>query len=156
LSFEEKPELSVIVPLLDEEQNIAPFLEGLAAQRELSFELILSDGGSTDSGVAEARRLSARVPYPVIIIEGGRGRAAQMNRGQAAARGETLLFLHIDSRFPDPLALRKGVDLLRSAGTDNLAVSFALEFDFTGEIPRPYRLYGAKARLDRPCCTHGD
>lgn len=181
MSFEEKPELSVIVPLLDEEQNMASFMEGLAAQREVRFELILSDGGSTDNGIAEARRLSARLPFPVTVIEGGRGRAAQMNRGQAAARGETLLFLHIDSRFPDPLALRKGLDLIRSAGTADVAARFSLEFDFTpvlapspgggglgrggnveacseqqGEIPTPYRFYGAKARLDRPGCTHGD
>ena len=156
MSFEEKPELSVIVPVLNEEANIPRLLEGLAAQREVRIELLLCDGGSTDDSVATARRLAAGVPFPVAIIEGARGRAAQMNLGGAAATTETLLFLHIDSKFPDPLAFRKGLDLLKGAGTEKVAARFALEFDFPGDIPRPYRFYGAKARLDRPGCTHGD
>ena len=142
--------------MLNEEANLPSLLKGLAAQREVRIELILCDGGSTDNSVATARRLASGVPYPVSVIEGGRGRAAQMNAGGAAARGATLLFLHIDSTFPDPLAFRKGLDRIGSAGSESVAARFRLEFQFSGEIPLPYRFYGAKARLDRPGCTHGD
>lgn len=157
LSPERPPELSVIVPVLNEGPFIARFLEGLALQREVSLELVISDGGSADDSVAQAEKVYHGLPFPVRVIGGGKGRAAQMNQGAAAARADRLLFLHIDSSFPDPLALRKGLDLLAGAAPcARVAARFALAFDFEGEVPLPYRYYGAKARLDRPGCTHGD
>jgi rSAM/selenodomain-associated transferase 2 len=158
LSFEQRPELSIIVPVLNEEGNLAPFLRDMALQREVRIELIFSDGGSSDDSMAAAKRLSGALPFPVRVIEGEKGRARQMNRGAGAASAQTLLFLHIDSSFPDPLSLRKGLDALAAAKGANTPVAgrFALEFNFDGEIPLPYRFYGAKATLDRTGCTHGD
>jgi glycosyltransferase involved in cell wall biosynthesis len=119
------------------------------------MELILSDGGSSDDGIARAKRLAPSLPFPLTILQGARGRGGQMNRGSEAARGGTLLFLHVDSAFPDPLSFRKGLDALAGAGY-NGAGHYALEFDFPAAAPRPYRFYAAKASLDRPGCTHGD
>jgi hypothetical protein len=82
-----------------------------------------------------------------------------MNLGASLADAPTLLFLHIDSAFPDPLAFRNGIDALTAGGAveGRVAGHFALEFDFGGApIPLPYRFYGTKATLDRPGCTHGD
>jgi rSAM/selenodomain-associated transferase 2 len=159
LSFEERPELSVIVPVYNEEGNIAPFLRAISLQREVLIELIIPDGGSADGSVAEAASLSAGLPFPVRVLTGAKGRAAQLNLGAGAARAKTLLFLHIDSGFPDPLSLRKGLDALNAAtrqGNAGVAGHFAMEFHFEGAPPLPYRFYGAKAALDRPGCTHGD
>lgn len=158
MSFEQRPELSVIVPVWNESPNIAPFLREIALQREVLLELIISDGGSADDSVAQATALAAGLPFPVRVIDGARGRGAQMNLGAAQARAPKLLFLHIDSRFPDPLSFRKGLDALAAAtrGGNAVAGHYALEFDFEGGTPLPYRFYGAKARLDRPGCTHGD
>ena len=159
MSFEEDPELSIIVPVLNEEQNIAHLPGTLALQRDVRLELILSDGGSTDSGLQTAAGLSGRLNFPLRVIEGAKGRAGQMNLAAGAALAPTLLFLHADSVFPDPLALRKGLDALacaRMAGQDRVAGHFALEFHFEGAPPFPYRFYAAKATLDRPGCTHGD
>jgi len=158
LSFEERPELSVVVPVFNEERNMAPFLRALSGQREVRLELIISDGASTDDSVAVAQRSSRGLSFPVRVIGGAKGRGGQMNLGAGAARGNTLLFLHIDSGFSDPLALRKGLDALKreAEGGARVAGRFALAFDFEGETPLPYRFYGAKATLDRPGCTHGD
>lgn len=159
MSFEKHPELSVIVPVFNEEPNIAPFLRAMAMQREVRMELIIADGGSTDDSVGAAKRLSGGLPFPVTVIEGAKGRAGQMNLGAGVARAEMLLFLHIDSSFPDPLSLRKGVDALSAetgAANARVAGHYALAFHFDLETPFPYRFYGAKAALDRPGCTHGD
>lgn len=158
MSFEERPELSVVVPVYNEERNIAPFLAAMALQREVRMELIISDGGSTDDSRFLAEKISAELPLPVRVIQGAPGRGGQMNRGAEVARAATLLFLHIDSGFPDPLSLRKGLDALAAAtgGNERVAGHFALQFSFDGEPPFPYRFYGAKATLDRPGCTHGD
>jgi rSAM/selenodomain-associated transferase 2 len=159
LSYEEHPELSVVVPVYNEEANIASFLAGMARQQEVRMEVILSDGGSGDGSVAQAERCREGLPFPLKVIKGTRGRAGQLNRGAGAAGASMLLFLHIDSSFPDPLAFRQALDALSAAaggGTAGVAGHFALEFHFERFIPFPYRCYGLKASLDRPGCTHGD
>ena len=156
MSYDERPELSVVVPVYNEQANIAPFLSAMARQQGVRMELIISDGGSSDDSVAAAGRFREGLPFPLRVIQGARGRAGQLNRGASAACAPTLLFLHIDSSFPDPLALRKALDALAAADADGVAGHFALEFHFEGVVPFPYRYYGAKATLDRRGCTHGD
>ena len=156
---EQRPELSVVVPVFNEAHNIAPLLRQLALQQEIRLELILSDGGSADDTPGTAARLAKGLCFRVALVVGAKGRGGQLNRGAAASRARWLLFLHVDSSFPDPLALRKGLDALAAASGDGgarVAGHFALEFAFQGRPPLPYRYYGAKAALDRPGCTHGD
>jgi rSAM/selenodomain-associated transferase 2 len=88
--------LSVVVPALDEEHEIAATLR--AARAPGVLEVLVVDGGSTDATVPIARELADDV------LTGARGRAAQMNLGAARARGETLLFLHADTRLPGGFA----------------------------------------------------
>ncbi|GFO68378.1 glycosyl transferase [Geomonas limicola] len=158
MSFEQHPELSVIVPVLNESAALLPFLTGLARQEQIRFEVILSDGGSRDGSVELAESFKEQLPFPLSVLAGPRGRAGQLNRGAALARAPQLLFLHCDCELPDPLALRNALDALarEAARGDRVAGRFRLEFDFPGPIPLPYRYYGAKATLDRPGCTHGD
>jgi len=89
------PELSIVIPVLDEASGIETALEALAAVRGRGVEVIVVDGGSTDDTVVRARRLADRV------ICAARGRAPQMNAGAEAATGRILCFLHADSRPPD-------------------------------------------------------
>jgi rSAM/selenodomain-associated transferase 2 len=86
--------LSIVMPVLDEEAGIAAALQSLSAPRACGAEVIVVDGGSRDNSAALARPLCDR------LIAAPRGRAAQMNAGAAAARGEILLFLHADTRLP--------------------------------------------------------
>ena len=59
------------------------------------FEVIVCDGGSSDATVEMARQCGLRV------IAGERGRGRQMNAGANLAKGETLLFLHADTKLPE-------------------------------------------------------
>ncbi len=86
--------LSIIVPALDEEQQIAATLEALADARRRGAEVIVVDGGSRDCTRSRAAALADRV------LGAPRGRAVQLNAGAAAARGDVLLFLHADSILP--------------------------------------------------------
>lgn len=86
--------LSIVVPVLDEAALVVPALQRLAPLRARGCEIVVVDGGSRD-----ATRTLAR-PHADVVIEAPRGRAAQLNAGARAARGEVLLFLHIDSRLP--------------------------------------------------------
>ena len=84
--------ISVIVPVLNEEENIGEMIGRL---KETSVEVIIADGGSKDRTVAicEASR--------VKTVHSSRGRAAQMNVGTSVASGDIFLFLHADTRLPD-------------------------------------------------------
>ncbi len=86
--------LSIIIPALNEANHIVATLAPLQAMRARGAEVILVDGGSGDATKALAEPLVDR------IIDGARGRAPQMNTGAQAAQGDSLLFLHADSRLP--------------------------------------------------------
>lgn len=84
--------ISVIVPVLNEEKSIAATLAALAPLQP--YQTIVVDGGSAD----RTREIAGK--FAVKIIQSERGRARQMNRGAADAHGEVLLFLHADTRLP--------------------------------------------------------
>jgi rSAM/selenodomain-associated transferase 2 len=86
--------LSIIMPVLNEAASIEAALRALAPLRARGVEVIVADGGSSDSTASLAHPLADRV------LSAPRGRALQMNSGAAAASGEVLLFLHADTRLP--------------------------------------------------------
>jgi len=86
--------LSLVVPALNEAAGIAATLQALAPLRAARHEVIVVDGGSSDSTAALA------APHADHVLTSERGRAAQMNTGAALAQGDWLLFLHADTRLP--------------------------------------------------------
>jgi rSAM/selenodomain-associated transferase 2 len=86
--------ISIVIPALDEEKALPATLAAVLAQRGV-FEVIVVDGGSRDATCAIARAAPG-----VRLVSAQRGRAAQMNAGARAARGDWLLFLHADTLLP--------------------------------------------------------
>lgn len=155
------PELSIIVPVLNEAAELPTLFDSLAAQQAIRFELILCDGGSVDGTQRLASELARKVPFMVEIIHVARGRGLQMNRGAAIAKGELLLFLHADSRFPERKALSSAISAfwkqVAKSDSQTVAARFALRFRRTDTSPSlAYFFYEAKARLDRADCIRGD
>ena len=87
--------VSVIIPTYHEERALPGTLERLFQQAG-EYEVLVVDGGSTD-GTCEYAAHEARVR----LLHAPKGRASQMNRGAAEARGAWLLFLHADTFLPD-------------------------------------------------------
>lgn len=85
--------LSIIIPTLNEEHVLGRTLARL--QKKNSCEVIIVDGGSSDTTVAIAQKTGCK------IIFSPKGRSRQMNLGAAEATGEVLLFLHADTLLPD-------------------------------------------------------
>jgi rSAM/selenodomain-associated transferase 2 len=90
-------QLSVIVPMLNEERTIARTLEALAAGAP-GAEVIVVDGASSDRSRDQAR------PRCGLLLVAPRGVAGQMNAAAAAAHGDTLAFVHADTLVPPTFA----------------------------------------------------
>jgi rSAM/selenodomain-associated transferase 2 len=88
------PQLSIIIPVLDEAATIAEALAALAPLRDRGAEVIVVDGGSRDRTVEQA------FPLADVVITAPRGRGSQMNAGVDAAHSDVLIFLHADTRLP--------------------------------------------------------
>jgi rSAM/selenodomain-associated transferase 2 len=84
--------ISVVVPALNEERHLPGALKSAAAGENV--EIIVVDGGSSDTTVKSARIAGAKG------IQTEAGRARQMNAGAKEAGGEILLFLHADTLLP--------------------------------------------------------
>jgi rSAM/selenodomain-associated transferase 2 len=161
MGFNEVPEISLIVPVLNEEKNLLELLESLKNQNAVFFELIFCDGGSDDGSHAIIENHVNKVPFNVSIVHSQRGRGRQMNLGAQHAQAQTLLFLHADSKFTDPLALKKAIDALDSKvcrlGSDKVAGHFSLRFlrsDTRSSLA--YHFYEGKTSLNRSGCINGD
>lgn len=88
--------VSIIVPVLNEENGLSVLLPSLANQE--NAEVIVSIGECKDGSLDLANRFCSKV------ISTNSGRANQMNEGAKAASGQILLFLHADSRISKNVA----------------------------------------------------
>ena len=86
--------LSVIIPVLNEEKSIQLFLKSIQPLRETGAEVILVDGGSQDQTICHAR------PWIDKLVTSNSGRAIQMNAGAEEAKGQLFCFLHADTLLP--------------------------------------------------------
>ncbi len=114
------PVISVVIPTLNEARHLPHLLADLRAGGAAA-EIIVADGGSTDETREVARAMGAGV------IRAARGRGHQIAAGAAATRGNTLLFLHADSRFPSGGLARIGELLM--ARPEAVGGNFRLDFD---------------------------
>ena len=81
--------LSAIVPTLNAGDGLAACLASLGD----ADEIIVADGGSTDTTLALARAAGA------TVVSSERGRGLQLAKGAAAVRGDAMLFVHADTRL---------------------------------------------------------
>ncbi|MDE2369848.1 MAG: TIGR04283 family arsenosugar biosynthesis glycosyltransferase [Burkholderiales bacterium] len=90
-----RPDLAIIVPVLEEAPSLASRLQALEPLRRRRARVVVVDGGSRDDTLAIGH---ARAD---LALRAPRGRAAQMNAGAAACPADLLLFLHADTALPD-------------------------------------------------------
>ena len=102
----EKELISVIVPVYNAEAYLPRCLDCLANQSYNNLEIILVDDGSTDSSGRICDEYVARDSRAKVIHKTNQGAWAARNTGQAASKGEYMLFPDADDYFhPDYIAL---------------------------------------------------
>jgi glycosyltransferase involved in cell wall biosynthesis len=109
------PEISVCVPVYNEEDNVALLHEAIVTALEptgRSFELVLVDDGSVDDSVPRLAEIAARDPRLVIVcFQRNYGQTAAMMAGIDHARGRYLVTLDGDLQN-DPLDIPMMLDKL--------------------------------------------
>src|SRR5438046_1952770 len=113
--------VSIIVPTLNEEENIAPLVSQITACAVPLQEILFVDDHSTDATRAEIHALETT--HPVRLIEqddGDLGLAGAIMSGARAAEGEIILVMDADLSHP-PERIK---DLLAPlfAGTAEMAI----------------------------------
>jgi glycosyltransferase involved in cell wall biosynthesis len=96
-SFEYVPLISVVLPTLNCKDNLVAALHSLITQSSQRFEVILSDGGSTDGTLDFARNLLTHFNLSYCIVEKtGSSIYGAMNLGIGVAMGDWLYFMGSD------------------------------------------------------------
>ncbi len=91
------PEVSIVMPCLNEAESLAPCLQAAHEAIEIAGvrgEIIVADNGSTDGSIELAQSLGARVAH---VAERGYGSA--LRGGFAAARGKYILMGDADGSY---------------------------------------------------------
>jgi dolichol-phosphate mannosyltransferase len=93
--------VSIIVPTLNEEQNIVPLVSEITACAVPFREILFVDDHSTDATRDKIRMLAGNYPIRLIEQDGaGRGLAGAIMSGARAAHGEILLVMDADLSHP--------------------------------------------------------
>ncbi|WP_246046339.1 glycosyltransferase family 2 protein [Thermosporothrix hazakensis] len=101
----QKPRVSVIIPAMNEEQNLPCILPLLPS---IVDEVILVDGHSTDNTIQVARQL---LPSIQIVTQAGRGKGEALRTGFAVSRGDIIIMLDADGSA-DPTEIPRFVSAL--------------------------------------------
>lgn len=143
--IEEMPDISVIIPVYNEEKSIQNLLSCLTKTNSgFVVEIVVVDGGSTDSTVSKALKFGVNVIYAK-----SKGRASQMNEGAEAAKSSILFFLHADSIPPQNFDRI----IARAISANSIAGCFQLQFD----DPHPLlKLYALGSKLETTLVRFGD
>ena len=109
------PAVSVVVPLYNEEENVAPLQAELAAALAgLAHEIIFVDDGSTDQSLA---RLTRSPEVRVLHFEKNAGQSAALYAGANAAHGEVVVLIDADLQN-DPADIPRLLAELQRSGAD--------------------------------------
>jgi glycosyltransferase involved in cell wall biosynthesis len=133
VAFVNRPSVSVVIPALNEEKNLAHVLPRIPHWVD---EVLLVDGHSTDNTVAMAKQLW---PSIRIIAQTGRGKGNALRAGFAAATGEVIVMLDADGSM-DPGEIPAYVGLLMG-GADFVKGSRFVQGGGTTDMPL-YRKLG--------------
>jgi glycosyltransferase involved in cell wall biosynthesis len=118
-----KPFMSIVIPLLNEEESLYPLYEALEevvpGMSNGQYEILFIDDGSTDTSFSVIRKIHEKNPrYKAIRFRRNCGKSAALAVGFAAAKGKYVFTMDADlqddpKELPGMLALiEQGYDLV--------------------------------------------
>ncbi len=101
--------ISVITAVYNNRSFIADAIESIISQHDVSVELVVVDGGSTDGTLQILQGYGNRIHY--LSSERDDGIYDALNKGIAKSSGDIVGFLHSDDFFENSKVLLRIVDL---------------------------------------------
>lgn len=115
------PDLSVVFPVYNEEENIPILLQEIAASLEgrgWTYEIVAVDDGSTDRSLEILRASRERYPMlRVLALEKNSGQTAALDAAWRAARGAMVVSLDADLQN-DPADIPSMIQKLSETSSD--------------------------------------
>ena len=112
--------LSIIIPVMNEEENIKPLLEKIRKSlKDIDYEVIFVDDGSTDKTVEKIKE-NADERVKLIVFSRNFGQTTAMAAGIDAAEGELIAMLDGDLQN-DPSDIPMMIQKLEKEGWDVVA-----------------------------------
>lgn len=143
MTAEQRPLVSVIVPVYNSASTIDGALASVVAQTYENWELVVVDDASTDDSVDRARAVVETVhdrPVRVIASPENRGSSAARNAGLDVATGEFVVFLDADDELlPEYLEAMTGACDFE---TDIVVCGHIVSLEGLNERPRSSRSTG--------------
>jgi len=139
------PQISIIIPVLNEEDAIGKMLVYLKenSSNQNIKEILVVDGGSTDNTTAIA------MENGVTVIHSSKGRARQMNFGAKNAKGDILYFLHVDTLPPSSFCS----SIIDAFDKGNKTGCFQMKFDSNSRFLKFFAWF---TRVNIKLCRGGD
>ena len=139
------PQISIIIPVFNEETAIAKillYLKENSSSKNIK-EILVVDGGSLDTTATIASNFNA------TVLNSEKGRAKQMNLGAKHATGEIIYFIHVDT-FPP-----KDFDqsIIETVVNKNATGCFQMKFDSDSRFLKFFAWF---TRINIKLCRGGD
>jgi glycosyltransferase involved in cell wall biosynthesis len=99
------PEISVVMPSMNQNRFIREAIESVVSQRGVALELIVQDGGSTDGTLETLRDLAHAHAGLSWSSEADTGPAQAINRALRKASGELIGWLNSDDLYADSMLM---------------------------------------------------
>lgn len=139
------PQISIIIPVLNEEAsigNILAYLTNNSTKKNIR-EILVIDGGSADDTVVIASQTDC------TVLHSAKGRAKQMNFGAKHASGEILYFLHVDTHPPKKF----DTNIMEAIASGNQTGCFQMKFDSKSRFLGFFAWF---SRVNHKLCRGGD
>ncbi len=138
-------QISIIIPVLNEEASIGRILAYLKnnSATENIKEILVVDGGSTDTTVAIASQ------YDCKVLLSAKGRAKQLNFGAKHASAAVLYFLHVDTLPP----INFDASILEAISNSHQTGCFQMKFDSKSRFLNFFAWF---SRVNHKLCRGGD
>ena len=116
------PDLSLVIPVYNERENLPPLIaEIVAALRGQRYEVVAVDDGSTDGSLEVLKALKRDHPQlHIVSFERNAGQTAAFAAGFRAARGRVVVTLDADLQN-DPADVPRVVETLERTGATAVA-----------------------------------
>ena len=113
-------DISIIIPVYNEELNIAPLISKIKADiTDFSYEVVFVDDGSSDRTVEEIKKINEG-NIKLVQLSRNFGQTSAMSAGIEAADGKYLAFLDGDLQN-DPSDIPMMLEKLKREGLDMVA-----------------------------------